>query len=552
EFVTFESGSITLRIRNTFPVPIDFPDPIVLKNAAVDTSEVARFSFAGRTFQPGETATVSTSLVGVTMQSRLRVQSTRVRAQASTGAVTFLPNSGIEFVMSLSNTSARSAKARIPSQAVLRVRDSLFTVDDSVALQSATFTGGSFSVVLQNNIDVRVSVFLKFTEFQNKTTRAPFTINHTFDGKGSVSVPVNARDLEILTTSTGIGTRVTFSAGIETIESQEPRLVNNGDFFRVELRPQTPFAIESVTGRIKPTRLAINAGATGADFGEASEKFKGNFTFDSVRVALRLGITGGFPTDYDLRLIAMNRRTIPAKIDSLVIPPPQGSAIRRFVPGPGSMTTLVLDNSSGLNRFFSKFFPNFPDTFVVRGSVVMNPPDVFPTSQGIKSIYDTTKLYSSIDLSFPLKLAIAGGEVTDTVDIGSGEKVPKDFVTSVKSGTMYFELTNGLPIQLSLRAALIGKTTSGRRDTLLWIPTDGPRVIAAASIDQGGRVSGSKLSSFSIRLIGSEIDKFNDADVMWFKLQVETSGGGVTPVQIRGSDFVRIRASANMVYTVNK
>jgi hypothetical protein len=55
-----------------------------------------------------------------------------------------------------------------------------------------------------------------------------------------------------------------------------------------------------------------------------------------------------------------------------------------------------------------------------------------------------------------------------------------------------------------------------------------------------------------VRLTGPEIDKFNDADAMWFRLQVETTGGGKVPVKVRSSDFVHIRASANMVYTINK
>ena len=49
ENATFESGTISLSIRNKFPVPIDFPDPIIVKNrkitAPTDTNEIARFSF---------------------------------------------------------------------------------------------------------------------------------------------------------------------------------------------------------------------------------------------------------------------------------------------------------------------------------------------------------------------------------------------------------------------------------------------------------------------------------------------------------------------------
>jgi hypothetical protein len=182
----------------------------------------------------------------------------------------------------------------------------------------------------------------------------------------------------------------------------------------------------------------------------------------------------------------------------------------------------------------------------------MNPLDVFPTAQGIQTIYDTTKVYATVDLSFPLKIGIAGGEVSETSDLTDNKNSGKDEVKSVKTGTMYFEIVNGLPLQLILQSALLGKSSAGKRDTLLRIPTDGPRTIAAAPVDQGGSVTGAKKSSFFIQLKSSDIDAYNNADAIWFKLQIETTGGGTVPVKFRSSDSVSVRASATMVYTVNK
>jgi hypothetical protein len=206
----------------------------------------------------------------------------------------------------------------------------------------------------------------------------------------------------------------------------------------------------------------------------------------------------------------------------------------------------------GLNTFLSRFFPNLPDSFIVRGNATMNPYDVFPTAEGIQTIYDTTKVYTSIDLSFPLKLGIAGGEVSETNDLTDNNNSGKDEVKSVKTGTMYFEVVNGLPLQLILQSALLGKSIAGKRDTLLRIPTDGPRTIAAAPVDQGGSVTGTKKSAFFITLRSSDIDAYNNADAIWFKLQIETTGGGTVPVKVRSTDSVSVRASATMVYTVNK
>ena len=475
-----------------------------------------------------------------------------MHAQASAGPVTYTQQSGIEYIVSLSNLSARSGKAVIPSQALLRTRDTVIVVDDSVSLQTASFRSGSFDIVFQNNIDVNARVSLSIRELVDKTTGAPFAVTTSFNGKGTTRIPVNAANLKVQSSSAAIGTRLTFSSTVESIESQTPRQVNSTDFLRVDFQPRSAFVVQSITGRIRPTPLTINAGAGGINLGDLSGKFKGSVTFDSVRLVLKLRMSGGFPTDYNLNLVAMNRRGVPARIDSLVLPPPVGSTIRRFFPAQGTVTQIVLDNSNGLNSFLSRFFPNLPDSFIVRGKAVMNPLDVFPTAQGIQTVYDSTKVYATVDLSFPLKLGLAGGEVSETVDLTDDKDSGKDVTKSVKTGTMYFEITNGLPLQLVMQSAFLGKSIAGRRDTLLWIPTDGPRTIAAAPVDQGGSVTGTKKSTFLIQLKNSDIDAYNNADAIWYKLQVETTGGGTVSVKFRSSDSVSVRASATMVYTLNK
>ncbi|MCX6143035.1 MAG: hypothetical protein NTZ35_07430 [Ignavibacteriales bacterium] len=556
ENATFESGTITLSVHNTFPVAIDFPDPIIIKNrktsAPMDTNEIARLSFAGKTIQPGKVSTVSTSLANVTIQNSFSVLSFRMHAQASSGSVAYTPLSGIEYLVTLSNLAVRSAKAIIPSQSLLRTTDTVITVDDSVSLQSAYFRSGAFDVVFQNNIDVNATISLTIRELQDKTTGAPFAINTAINSKETVRIPVNAANLKVQSSSTGIGTRLTLSATVGSIESQVPRQISSTDFLRVDFQPRSAFIIQSITGRIKPTPLSISAGASGINLGEVSDKLTGNVTLDSVRLALRLSMSGGFPTDYNLYLVAMNRRVSPAHIDSIAIPPPVGSTLRRIFPAQGRVTQIVLDNSTGFNNFLSHFFPNVPDTFIVRGSALMNPSDIFPTAQGIQTIYDSTKVYASTDLSFPLKLGLAGGETSETVVFTDGQKLQESTVKSIKTGTMYFEVTNGLPLQLVLQSAFLGKSTAGKRDTLFWIPNDGPRTIAAAPVDQGGSVTSPRTTAFSIQLKQSDIDKYNDADAIWYRLQVSTTGGGSVAVKVRTTDFVTVRASATMVYTVNQ
>ena len=271
ENATFESGTISLSVRNKLPVAIDFPDPIIVKNrkltSPIDTNEVTRFSFAGKILQPGEISVLNTSLANITIQNSFRVPSFKLHNQASIGPVTYTQQSGIEYVVTLSNLSARSAKATIPPQVLLRTRDSVFTLDDSVSLQSATFRSGSFDVVFQNNIDVNARVSLTVNELRDRTTGAPFKISTTFNGKGTTRIPVNASSLKVQSSATAVGTKLTFSAALDSINSQVPRQVNSTDFLRVDLQARSTFVIQSITGRIKPTSFTINAGTGWASNG---------------------------------------------------------------------------------------------------------------------------------------------------------------------------------------------------------------------------------------------------------------------------------------------
>jgi len=171
----------------------------------------------------------------------------------------------------------------------------------------------------------------------------------------------------------------------------------------------------------------------------------------------------------------------------------------------------------------------------------------------LQRVDDTSKVYASIHTYFPLKLGITNGVLIDTVSLDNKQTFDKDFITSVKQGTMYLQVTNGLPLQMTFRAALLGRLTpASPRDTLLRIPATGTKTIQAATVNTAdGTVRDSTTSLITLNLTGSDLDKFNYADAMWFRFDIVTAAG-VTTVKIRDKDFIRILASANLVYQLNK
>ncbi len=555
ERVTFEAGSATLRVRNTLPIPVDFPSGIRLRNnrtaAPVDTSTVVQFSFGTRVIPPGGEDSSVVDLAGVSMQTFLRIMDADLHTAGSGGAsVSIGAQDGLELRLIVTGVRVLSALAMIPSQPMVSLQDTVVAFDDSVSLQQATFNGGSFSVTLENGIDADVTAYCRLEELIVRSTGVPFTVTHQFSGRGTWVLQVDLRDLMYQSSRDTIGTYATLTLGIGTLASQTVRQVNSTDGVRAmfEPTPGDPVTMESLTGRITPTTIWTRQGA-GLDLGELNDKFTGTITFDSVTVGLNMELTSGFPFDYDLKLIGMKTRVSPAVIDSLVLPPPAGSSIRRIYPVPGQTTRIELKVSDGLRQFLSTFQPGLPDTLIVGGSLLLNPPDVFATPEGRQTIYDTSKAYSSYDLSFPLKIGILNGEVTDTVRLDDSGKIPDDFTASVKRGTMYFDVTNATPMGLTFRGAFLKETAPGVFDTLLRVPSTGVRLVTPGTVDpQSGIVISPQESVFELVLSDADMQLYNQCDVFWFKFGLITSGGGTTPVTFRSTDYVRVRASGNIVY----
>jgi hypothetical protein len=181
----------------------------------------------------------------------------------------------------------------------------------------------------------------------------------------------------------------------------------------------------------------------------------------------------------------------------------------------------------------------------------LNPEDVFDTPQGLQTVYDTSRIYSSAEISFPVRMGITNAVVRDSVLLNIREKFPRDVAASTKSGTLNFEIENGLPLSIEFRATLITLVSGAGPDTLMFIPTDGPRFIEAGVADGSGNVVAPTISRFSMTFSGPEARQFEEAEVLWMELNVQTANNG-SIVRIRPTDAVKVRASGNLVYQVNK
>ncbi|MCU0452597.1 MAG: hypothetical protein MUE68_02990 [Bacteroidetes bacterium] len=547
-YAVIDTGSLTMSITNTLPMSVTFANDIVLKNnvPGIDTNDVANFPFG--TLASGQSKSISAPLNGKVVWGLQRLAPVGVTIAGRAGPFTITSTSGLQFGFSSTNLRVESARALVPPQQVVAINDTVIVIDDTVSVRDARFKQGSFKTRIVNNLDLQVGVRLQIDNFQGVSSMQPLSILRTIYPKSVFDTTFNLPDLRLSNpTPDTMGTRVKFSVGIETITSAAQKAtIASSDFVRAEFNPESKFVLESIEGRIKPTTFAFNSGASGVNIGEAAEKFSGQFTFDSVRINIGLGMTGGYKVRYSLRLEARNRKY--NKQASIVLPPPVGMADTIFVPSPGALVTIPLGDPATLNGFLSNFFPNFPDTFIVRGTVTVNPDFALAT------IADTAKLYQAVHVQFPLRLALAGGKIEDKIGLGEEANFPTEFAQDIKQASLRFSVGNRIPAQLGFQLRLFRRLTpTSPVDTVLMIPTDGlVRSIAAATVDASGNATGETPSHFDISLTTAQVQQFNQADSMLFRFFLQTSGSGTQVVRFRTSDYVRVRLSGDMTYIVNR
>ena len=321
--------------------------------------------------------------------------------------------------------------------------------------------------------------------------------------------------------------------------------MTKNDYVKASFIPQNPLVVHTVVGKIQPTVVQINSGVSsginGTDLGDLSAQV----ALQGMQLKLNLLITGGFPTDYNLAFYAKNSKK--NKINSIPIISGSSSAFPRLNPAAG--TAIIQLSGAAFDSFISGFFPDVPDSFFVRGSLTMDPPDIFAQSV-VYSIYDTTKVYPSFDMNFPAAVGIQNGVMKEVLAFGKGE-IPKDFTKSVGQGSVTFYFYNNFPFKMFFRANFLGNYNpiTHKADTLLYItPTD---TIQPAPVDVNGLTTGPMFSKASVSLNNAQMTQFNNADSLFIQVNMSTSNNGQV-VKVRNTDYIRVYAKGDITYTMGK
>jgi hypothetical protein len=549
DYVGVNSGKLTMTITNNLPVPIDFPDPIILRNnwsSPNDTIRVASFTVTGILNQ-GSSISVQSPLDNNLLRGMLTTDAVMLHTAGSASPITISTSNGISLSFQSTPLKVDSALAVISYQMMHPIDNGIFTLDNVTVIRDALFKAGNFSIVITNNSKIDAQFHVKINEFFQRATGDTFKVDRGIPGGESYTSPVSMPTLELKTSDNGLGTRLHYSVDVEVFDSQgEKKAVSKNDIVQAELRPDQPLIAQKVYGRFEPKIQSINSGFKSEfDLGKDINKVKAKLLFKNVKLNLRLPISGGeIPFSYEnLILIAKNSKY--NKADSI--------AISNGIVDPAQQTSFIdisqNSNNADFNKFtdfFGEFFPDLPDSFFVRGLFTA------PTNMSNSyTIYDTTKVYPSFDLSIPTDLTILNGSLADVEKNPIKDDMDKSITRSIIDGTMNLEFTNRIPIALKFQMSFLkwdsAKTHS---DTTFRIsPTSDS--INASMVDTNGVAINPIISNIAIILTNAQADMMRQADSIYTRLYFNT-GNGQKSAKFKRDDYIRIRSSFIGRATINK
>jgi hypothetical protein len=530
--VHFTQGNLTLSIRNSLPVEMNFPNGIELGGIQFPSFNVPANS--SYTSSPA-------SLVNKTFyENRMLIRGTLASPGSGGNSVFIHADSGVTVSSQITNGVADEITAksfeRLNYSTVFRP----YLVDDSSYFQHVSLKKGGFRLEVENTLQVGIDAKISMEEFVDTTTNQPFTVNLSLNKQSTFSQNYDLKQWKIESQS-GLSQSATCSLSVTspTLTSSTPITIRAGDKVRLRLISiDTPYVIKRISGVSRPIWININDTAD-IDVGNFSSNFSADSVLlDSITMALNLFSAVGHPIDIDFSLNGINSS---GSIISTMKITPGGSPnpnMRRLNPSTNEHLTFT-----NLGRFVSDFLTKKGKQIIIRGNAQVNPLDVYATRQ-VGSVEDTTSFYSSLDVNALMKIGIFNGTFADTVDLDDNgeEKIDKDILTKIKQASVFFKIENAIPMGVSLHTSFLNVTNA----SILSLPKFNETPI---SIQAGTPALPVKTPSpIRVSVQTSDADKFNDTKRVIVRLVLNSNS---TPTAFTNGDYIRVRAYANIVANIN-
>ena len=527
EQASFETGMLEMAVQNKLPVDIELSQSEI-RNISDNT--LISNNPNNVYIEAGKSKAILFDLSG-----------REVLDAISLSAEIYTPGSRGEFVSSendtaltltavLQNLEIESVTALLPEQEPVSEAGG-FVFDETTEIAQAEIESGGFTLEIKNEFDLSINANLKINELRDKNGEQYSRLIH-IEPKEIFLLEEN--DLHGWNIYSDFPTKeLTYEFDLATEESDRPTTISVNDSVAVDVDFQS-MIFSSVTGKIKPTEIEIEETNFELELNDFNDKFNfSDLVFENPDIKLNLECSA----DLDLLIngeivVKNNSQAEVMNITDVLISPAE--------------ETIVNLSDYGLENILNSFSADLPNSFIFRGSAIVNPENKYG------SVNRRDSLLSSLDLEIPMNVGIAGGEIVDTVEFDFNDISDED-TENINFAEVFFVIENNIPAGLEFSGELYDSLGVFQ----LKLPTnyegESNIQISAPSVDSEGNVIEPGLTEVSVKLYNEDVRKFLDSSEMLMRLKFVTSvsGSSLQPVKFKIDDNISLRASVSAGFKVD-
>lgn len=570
KFITFESGTMTVKIVNSFPFDILFAsNQIQLVNASDTTQVVGTFVFPG-TIAANTTVTSSAVLLANRRMNAIMKMKATVNLSNYFGK-TIAGTEKLDAQIAMNGAYLQSASVSTihfnPANLVA-VPDSAVRLDDSIKVKKATFRSGGMKVRVVNGAALKLSVRFKISELSDLSNggaeyRLP---GASADG----TVEINPKDSLIATIDMskiafvsreriGSDTSVTqdlhFTLEIKTMKATSGYVtLNKSDQVIADVQPFGSFVLDEVQGKVPPVMQTVNQ-SFAVPIGDIGDRLSLKGFSSAIKLAVNILSTGLFPTDVDLFVVPLNGAGV--KADSVHIQ-------KRIYPGDPSVITI---DSAAVNKLMNSFLPSsgeLPSQFIVRGTIVISPMALYIDNStakvGVGGIKQTDSVHIKMDYAIPVAIGIKDGVLTNPATPLENTLPDTSQLNLIKNGKIYLDVTNSFPLDVELKVKLLKALASNKKlpDSLgapaLTIPQSSTDSVnyPPLRIQADTTAARTGVRSFTfLNLSNDDTKHFPEAAFHAVEVKLKTAGNGAVAKQFNMTDKLKMTVMANITLLID-
>ncbi len=523
-FVDGATGTLTVYLRNGFPVPLG-PLQIDIRDGSVDTT-IVTFEHNAE-IPPNGAMTRVLDLVGRTFSNRITFVISGQSAGSRGNLVLINPDSKSQLTLTASSLQVNGARARLATQTI--EDQGTVEVGDSLHLVFARVKSGAITLNLQGNFPVRTKVSIALPDFRspwNDTLKSAITLSP--NSGGSLSLDLAGYTLQPQPAAFG-QQKIRFLWKVSTLNASHEFVAITSAASLSATCASTKIIFSEVQGAFIAKQIALEPQTFNLDLPAGLDSLR--LLDTRLQIILRNGIN--FPVQTDLRLEGFPERGPKAQ---LVIRERITPAQANGMP----VETQILLAGNAMQNFLNAL----PRTIRVSGKVWVG------QRSYSGSVRERDAVATTLRFEAPLALVLPAQKVESEVStILLDESTREHISKNLASGGAMLRLDNRLPCEASAAVHLARKANEvfSKPDLIV-----GPVQIALPQIDAiTGRALQPRRSEATLALNETQLKLFQTSP-LYVGVLLTLPGSNGKVIRIAVDDYVDVQAGVNLRLQMNE